>query len=100
MNTNLQYSEGYFAGIMHFRDFLKGAQMDFKADRKRNNVANIIWLLDCVLENIDIFAQYGKDTPIHFECINGNNKNKKKYRYYVKRDEYPCTMQRPMKRES
>lgn len=60
------YEEGYRKGLMDFANWLHSAKASFKSDRKRNNVQNIIWLLDCILSDLGKFMRFGTETTIHF----------------------------------
>lgn len=87
--ANLLYREGYIAAFRDFKEHLEYSFSGFKSDRKRNNIQNVIWLIDGILENVDVFQQYGRDTPIYFEY----DSKSKKCHYYVKMDEWPVRRQ-------
>ena len=55
----------------------------FRADRRRNNVRNVIWLLECLLDNVDAFASYVEHIPVY------HRQQGKQIVYYVKYDEWP-----------
>lgn len=83
MENSIVFYEGYCKALRDLHIYLNQSQSSFRADRKRNNVKNMIWLLECILENVDAFARYGADLPIYFREAG------KRLEYYVDYSEWP-----------
>lgn len=75
--ADLLYREGYNRALVDLRDWLHKSLGAWKSDRKRNNVQNIIWLLEGILEDVDTFAAYGDQTPIDYRVAG------KRLEYYI-----------------
>lgn len=65
----LDYYEGYCKAMRDLHSALRKWEPRFKADRKRNNVKNVIWLLECLLSVPDTFAAYVDETPIYYREV-------------------------------
>lgn len=85
----LVYQEGYRKALMDLHEALSKWEPAFRSDRKRNNVKNVIWLLDGILEAPDIFAEFIDETPVYFE-----DAGKKRLVYFINRDEWPVSQYR------
>lgn len=82
MEKSVVYEEGYRKALMDVYVYFQKWEPQFRSDRKRNNVKNVVWLLECLLENVPVFARFGSETPIHFQ------NDGKKLKYYIK-NEWP-----------
>lgn len=83
---HLDYDAGYQKALMDFRSLLSTSTSSFRSDRKRNNVQNVVWMLDCLITDYGKLATYGDEIALHFR-EKGNGKNKR-IEYYIV-DEWP-----------
>lgn len=89
---SIEYCEGYRKALMDLHVSLSKWGPAFRADRKRNNVKNVVWLLECLLNSPDTFAAYGPETPIYFREAG------KRLNYYIG-EEWPVVNASPDKFE-
>lgn len=61
----LEYSTGYRKALMDLHTALSKWEPGFRSGR-RNNVKNVVSLLECILDNPDTFAAFVDETPICF----------------------------------
>ena len=81
----INYDSGYYKALMDLHSLFSKFEPAFRADRKRNNIKNAVWLLECILDNPDIFAAFGTETPIY------HKQDGKNVIYYIKKDEWPIS---------
>lgn len=71
---------------MDIHSLLSKWEPSFRADRKRNNVKNVIWLFEAILDDPDTFAAYGTETPIYYR------EDGKRLRYYINYNDWPINV--------
>lgn len=71
---------------MDIHSLLSKWEPSFRADRKRNNVKNVIWLLEALLDDTDTFADYTTETPIYYR------NDGKQLKYYINYSEWPINV--------
>lgn len=75
---------GYCKALTDVAAFLERVEPNFKSLR-HNNIRHIVWLLQGLLRDADLFMRYGRDTPVSFR-VDG-----KRVTYYVDRDDWPVS---------